>query len=201
MKICEKYEIKPKILSNLTSLKLLVQAKDLIPADINTNKHIFDFADEGTFERMLFEDDINALQRFLAIQTDDYINKKIVANDFFPETSYFYTINFNPLVVAALFGSVKCFKYLMMNEYQIQEDVCKTAIAGGNIEIVHLCEQNGLLFNECLELAVMYHRYDLFEWLNTHYIYIFRIITSHCFIYTFLRIQMLKERMKITLLH
>ena len=57
----------------------------------------------------------------------------------------------------------------MLNEVKIKEWTCKYAIAGGNNEIIHICEQNGFHFSDCLEFSVYYHRFELFEWLNMHF--------------------------------
>ena len=56
-----------------------------------------------------------------------------------------------------------------MNDVEITEDVCKYAIKGGSVELVHLCEQSGMEFIDCVETAIQYHRFELFEWLNTHF--------------------------------
>ena len=58
-----------------------------------------------------------------------------------------------------------------MNGAEINENICKYAIAGGNMEIIHLIEQKGMKFENCLEIAVEYHHFELFEWLNTHFEY------------------------------
>ena len=63
-------------------------------------------------------------------------------NLFSPSASLFKRREVNRLELSALFGSVKYFKYLMINGDEIKKDVCKFAITGGNNEIVHLCEQN-----------------------------------------------------------
>ena len=59
----------------------------------------------------------------------------------------------------------------MMNGDEIDEDTCKFAVSGGNFEIIHLCEQKGLQFEDCLYFSSLYHRFDIFEWLNTHFKY------------------------------
>ena len=68
---------------------------------------------------------------------------------------------------AARFGSVKCFKYWMMNHgVDVDlEELANNAIVGGNPEIIRLCEQMGCQFQSHAVLAIKYHRYGLFEWL------------------------------------
>ena len=58
-----------------------------------------------------------------------------------------------------------------MNEDEINEETCKFAVSGGNLEIIHLCEQKGLEFEDCLIVSSFYHRFEIFEWLNTHFNY------------------------------
>ena len=52
---------------------------------------------------------------------------------------------------------------------EIIEETCKYAVAGGNNEIIHLCEQKGLVFKDCLSVSSYFHRFEIFEWLNTHF--------------------------------
>ena len=60
---------------------------------------------------------------------------------------------------------------MILNEVDIDNSICKFAIAGGNIEIIHLCEQKGYEFEDCLTITASYHRFELFDWLNIHYQY------------------------------
>ena len=146
-------------------LKDMLQVKGIIPKDkYFQNEHVFDFAEKGTVGRAIFDDDVESLTKLLSTQTKEESRKMININTFFLRVQ-----DPSPLECSALFGSVKCFKYLMMNEEDIKEDTCKFAIAGGNIEIVHLCEQKGMTFEGCLNVSVNYHRFDLFEWLDSHF--------------------------------
>ena len=67
------------------------------------------------------------------------------------------------------FGSLKCFKYLLLNQCKITKATLKYSIAGGNQEIIAILQQNGHSFEECLETSVKYHRYELTNWLNENY--------------------------------
>ena len=153
------------------NIKQMLEAKGFISRRRNwTDDHVFDYAEEGTIERVLFEDDVDTLQRLLAFEND--ATKIYSIRDFFPVLyTVFQKIKVRRVDVAALFGSVKCFKYLMLNGDEIDGGICKFAISGGNNEIVHLCEQHGLQFVDCLSFSVQYHRFELYEWLNTHFEY------------------------------
>lgn len=74
-----------------------------------------------------------------------------------------------PLIsFAAYFGSVNCFRYLLLNKAKIDEDTCAYAARGGNLEIIHLCMQNGGKFIEALNAAAEFHRHDIFNWILMH---------------------------------
>jgi hypothetical protein len=147
----------------------MLQVKNITPHKEHLDEHVFDFAEEETIGRALFEDDIDYLQHLLASQPEE--GKKLFGNvhTFFDFALHFEKHEANRIEIAALFGSVKCFKYLMMNGDELNDDTCRFAIAGGNTEIIHLCEQKRLQFRDCLYVAVCYHRYELFEWLDDHF--------------------------------
>ena len=75
-----------------------------------------------------------------------------------------------PLTYAAMYGSVKCFKYLIMNQVPLMDDISHFAIYGGNYDIIHICEQNGIAFDSCLITSIVSHRIELTLWLmkRTH---------------------------------
>lgn len=55
----------------------------------------------------------------------------------------------------------------MVNGSEFGEYDGHYAVAGGNIEIIRILEQNNIAFNECdLNIAVYFHHYDLYNWLN-----------------------------------
>ena len=79
----------------------------------------------------------------------------------------------NMLDIAAYYGSVACFKYLMLNNTPFSKRICAYAIAGGNSEIIHLIENTYLEQNfackVCFEMSIAYHRYDISDWLMLNY--------------------------------
>ena len=74
--------------------------------------------------------------------------------------------------VAAFFGSVKTFKFFLFHHADLFArdnklvSLPEFAVAGGNIEIIRLCQMNGLDFSSSLHYAALYHRYDILEWLH-----------------------------------
>ena len=87
----------------------------------------------------------------ILIQMDDY---------------YFY--NYRPISIAAFYGSTQCFKYLFLNGYD-DDEICNCAVAGGNLEIIHILEQKGYSFSNCFETSVFFHRTEISNWIIQHY--------------------------------
>ena len=98
--------------------------------------------------------------------------------DFFVESSANNKIDFNakisvygssdkllPIEAAALYGATKCFKYLLLNNSNIDECTAQ-AVAGGSFEIIRILEQNGKTFSNCDIYALIYRQDDIFDWLT-----------------------------------
>ena len=88
-------------------------------------------------------------------------------------------VSFVPLIgLAEMYGAVKCFKFLYLNDYlNISLIDHKCIIIGDNYEIIHICENEGIDFLIMLEYAIQYHRNELIE-----YCYRKCSITEHNFI-------------------
>lgn len=74
------------------------------------------------------------------------------------------------LQYAAFYGSVQCFKHLLSSGVEEVEDDSGVstfghAVAGGNIEIVRLCEEANLSDLGAGAMAVRLHRPDIYWWL------------------------------------
>ena len=123
---------------------------------------------KNTLIARLRNDDVNYFKK-LSSSPNFNVDTKIVPN--------LYALN--PLLqnhptliqVAALFGAVECFKFLMLSGADLSVfdkhyiRLPDYAIAGGNIEIIRLCQLNGLDFEYSLHTAAKYHRLDIIEWL------------------------------------
>lgn len=106
-------------------------------------------------------DDINSLQ--LALAKNNELIYSTVKSDFEPGFSQPMSL----INAAAFYGSIKCFKYLFMNNAAFDEATAKNSVIGGNYEIVHICQQQGLQFDEqALAAAVEYLRNDIFAWIT-----------------------------------
>ena len=124
---------------------------------------------EGSIGYSLKNDDFDTLQSTLSKNPNFQLEKPIKWSDY---ENYFEYKWKTPLSLAALYGSISCFKYLILNNCQINEDVFCSAIKGGNLEIIRICQQNvedRILKNytACYDAASKFRRMDVFEWLLT----------------------------------
>lgn len=68
------------------------------------------------------------------------------------------------LEYAAFFGSINCFKYLVMNDFIITPKLISFAIFGGNLEIIHICEGIHAPLELALRSSICCFRDDFFEY-------------------------------------
>jgi hypothetical protein len=101
----------------------------------------------------IFEDNVDKYMDFAATNARaDSLDTRIKATDH---------IN-----LAARYGAVKIFKFLMNTEGLVYLDPTES-IQGGNAEIVRICEQQNVkIFSDsCLQASIKYHRIDLYNWI------------------------------------
>ena len=73
---------------------------------------------------------------------------------------------------AAYFGSIQCFKYLVLNSEDLDSKdkiLASCAIAGGNTEIIHILEQKQFSYESAINTAIFFHRYSITDWIIQHY--------------------------------
>lgn len=68
---------------------------------------------------------------------------------------------------SAFLGSIKCFKFLMLNHADLNTSEMKDlALSGGNLEIIHILEQQGIGYNENdILTTILIQSPELFDWL------------------------------------
>ncbi|EAY19523.1 hypothetical protein TVAG_136540 [Trichomonas vaginalis G3] len=77
---------------------------------------------------------------------------------------------------AAFYGSLRIFKFLLLNGSDLnQEDangstLAQFVVAGGNVEMVRICQQRKCDFSGCLQIATRFYRFDIFDWLHFAYL-------------------------------
>ena len=62
------------------------------------------------------------------------------------------------LSFAVFFGSIKCFKYLLMNEFEINEEVISMVACSGCFDLFHLCQGQKFAINESfVKASIFFH--------------------------------------------
>ena len=78
----------------------------------------------------------------------------------------FHQNNYNLLEISAFLGSCSIFKYLMCDFEFFDKKVSYFAIAGGNVEIIRLCESKKCIFDlNVFEIAIQFNHHCMFDWL------------------------------------
>ena len=114
----------------------------------------------------LSEDNVEELQIFCSKPCFD-INKQLFYSIFSPHEML---SSASPIEIAAFFGSIKCFKYLLVNGANLNERLSHYSIAGGNLEIVRIySQQQGSNISEAFETAVKFRRVEIFDWLVSNF--------------------------------
>ena len=118
--------------------------------------------EENSLGYYIKHDDINMFQQ-CTIQSDFNFNQVI---DSSLELSFAHFDGLHTLInISAFFGSIQCFKYLLMNNASVEADLPKLAIMGGSTEIIRICQQKNMKFIYGLYSAMNFRRYDVFDWL------------------------------------
>ncbi|KAK8838680.1 hypothetical protein M9Y10_032718 [Tritrichomonas musculus] len=141
--------------------------KSYFPDKIDIYEQILDAGEPNDWIlKSLRNDDIDEFQSIIA-KKEQKNNFKIERNPFDDLPFYYNLKNIN---YAAAFGSLKCFKYLLMNHYEIDENTFKFAIFGGNVEIIKIVDQRNKenkseydYYDELVYL-IKKHRNDIFDW-------------------------------------
>lgn len=129
-------------------------------------------------------DDIDTLQSIIS-KSKINLSQSIVPFNLFE--NFIDNGNTRYIDYAAAYGSLKCFKYLLLNHFDIDDSTFACAVFGGNIEIIKIVQQNNdsiqsefnttmktfstnannniNLYNDILIPSIIKHRNDLFDWL------------------------------------
>lgn len=167
-------------LMNLTSEKWRFNYTSMIFYDIFNNFHLYK---ENNWERLKTErkqsfkgdlvakyienDSIDELQSHFEIFRD--FNQKIKFGSY--DWKLFRMRAPTYVEYAAFCGSIKCFKFLMLSGASfkskdiLNNSINSYAIAGGNIEIIRILEQEGVDFSKSLKFAALFRQSEIFEWL------------------------------------
>ena len=126
--------------------------------------------DNDYFNTIIFNDDIDKLIKFVSTNPFTY--------SFYTQLNSIYKLLIYPslykgILLCCAYGSVKCYKYFLLNGYYMNEypNVAgKFAIIGGNYEIIQIINQNyNVKFGHFLIETIEFHRYSLTDWLIINY--------------------------------
>ena len=138
--------------------------------DLNNSKIINKrtFFENSSFFSFLQNDEIDEFIEFLTNNpnVDIYADHKIPLNSYMSCLPEFMGQTIKLIDFCCFFGSVKCFKYFVMNNCPFSSGTSqKYAVAGGSYEIVQIINQHNFTFKNCLEESIKYHRYELMDWI------------------------------------
>ena len=144
-----------------------IQIKDFIT---NSSKDFSFYKYEpNTIPYFLFNDDISGLQEYVSKVPNIDFNEPITLQ-WIPYETLLNT-DFNLFEYSILFGSLKCFKFILLqDELQITNACNALAVASGNSEIIHILEQKNPKFDQnCCDYAMLFHQNNIFEWIIRNY--------------------------------
>ena len=129
--------------------------------DWNVTHEIIEFGmAKDTVTYLLKYDLLDQFQTLISQENLD-INGRIENNLF---EIHFIINSEKYLHVAAFYGSIKCFKYMVLNG-AITRDSAQFCVAGGNLEAVRISERLGSSFHDCELQAIIYRRIEILSWL------------------------------------
>ena len=131
------------------------------------------------FQNIIFNDDIDKFIDF-ALKYPKEINEQPSRSKLFYYDSDTFLLVFslkpsisNGVFMCCIYGSIKCFKYYLINGYDIScnsNRVARCAIIGGNYEIIQIVNQNiHINFGHYIDESIKFHRYSITDWLILNY--------------------------------
>lgn len=106
------------------------------------------------------EDDIDTFQSIIS-KNNIGINNKIPFSYY--ERTKTIDRNLEPIKVASLYGSVKVFKFLLMNNAELDKNILSYIYFGSNLEIIHLIE-NKCSHKDAFIQPIITHKSELFDY-------------------------------------
>jgi len=124
--------------------------------------------DESFFEN---ENDIDQMIEYGFLQSSiEYCLKYDVIDDLLSIDSFNQKIRWSPfewsfkpeyldlISFAGFFGSIKCFKHLLMNGFEINENVLSMVVCSGCLDLFHLCQgQQFLTYESVCKASKFFH--------------------------------------------
>ena len=124
----------------------------------SNNQPEIELYNEGSFGKIIFDDNIDDFIR-LGLTKEQHAFYSCSIDTFMQIEKREYSL----FEMAALHGSVKCFKYILINDKKINKSICKFAVIGGSKEIINILIANEIDFSSCASTCIAYHRIDLYD--------------------------------------
>ena len=129
---------------------------------------------KGSLGYSLKYDDLNGLK-------DLYNDSKTVIDSLVSWTNFewsYYPKNPTSLIVSAHFGSIKCFKFLILNKAKISPSVVPQAIYSGWFELIHINQEYFNSNFKWLKFASEFFQERIFDWIVENGIVIHNVMSS-----------------------
>ena len=141
----------------------LINYKELSKNDLELHKRlVHEGVNPSNIVKAIRRDDVEKLQEISSQNKFDF--NQTIEPSLYERFSFVNKRNVSLIDYAAFFGSIKCFKFLLLNGSDLKNSG-KFAVAGGNLEIIKLCEQNHSSFEGSCEAAIEFHRNDIFQYI------------------------------------
>lgn len=122
------------------------------------------FTNARTLEEAIMNDDLDFLIEASSSSYFDF--SQHLELSLFQRSGFLFEKQPTLLETAAFYGSVKCFKFLLLNAQFVDfAALSEFVIAGGNNEIVRIAYNHGCRYKEALTVAIKYHHCDLTSWI------------------------------------
>ena len=128
---------------------------------------------------ILKNDDIDAFISFLSVNPSFNIHEKMrVDHNSYWYIIFDYCIEVYMIDLCCYFGSLKCFRYLLLNKCEITDKTLNWSIAGGNKEIINILKENGHSFEHYLETSISHHQYETgsYQIINPHQFHSYHVL-------------------------
>ena len=182
-RVIEKSEKEYAILTNKKeSIRLFIKDTENY---IRCSKYVIEFHGENIFDKeyldlCIIKSDVDDLPRDnkevsynLIMEMDDVeVLQELIIEEGTPDLSKYNPMtgtieHVNLLNLAQLHGAVKCFKWLLLNDYYDSDSENEQSIVyGGNYEIFHIMERETTLnYFKLIAKSIIFHKHELFEYL------------------------------------
>ena len=112
-------------------------AKNYLPDKIEMyEKMLDDMEPDDEMTKTIWKDDVDSLQRILSRDCKD-MKTSVIPYNIFDD----FEEEINLLNYSAFYGSIKCFKFLLLNQCEIDDNTFYYAVCGGNNEIIKIVDQ------------------------------------------------------------